>query len=115
MKYIFGFLLVFVYSQSIAQELVTSNTCAQCHRSDGVVLSVEGEDVSPVGGWMASVMAFASQDPYWRAKMAAEVADRPNMKAEIEAECLTCHAPVATAAARADGTPYSRESWRGMH
>jgi hypothetical protein len=112
-KYIFGFLLVFVYSQSIAQELVTSNTCAQCHRSDGVVLSVEGEDVSPVGGWMASVMAFASQDPYWRAKMAAEVADRPNMKAEIEAECLTCHAPVATAAARADGTPYSREKLEG--
>lgn len=109
MRCIAGVLVLFLFAQLSAQELVTSNTCAQCHSSDGQILTVGGEDVSPVGGWMASVMAFASQDPYWRAKMAAEVADRPNMKAEIEAECLTCHAPVATAAAQERGTTYSRE------
>jgi len=97
------------FSQLSAQELVTSNTCAQCHSSDGHVLMMSGEDVSPIQGWKASVMAFASQDPYWLAKMAAEVADRPSMKGEIEAECLTCHAPVATAKALNEGQKYTRE------
>lgn len=108
-----GFVIALVIGlgsiQVFAQELVTSNACAQCHSSDGNVMMVSGEDVSPIQGWKASVMAFASQDPYWRAKMAAEVADRPSMKGAIEAECLTCHAPVAVAKSMAEGQKYSRE------
>jgi len=76
-------------------------------------MQVNGVDESPVGGWSASVMAFASQDPYWRAKMAAEVADRPALKEDIEAECLTCHAPVATAKANLAGETYTREKLNG--
>lgn len=99
--------------ETFAQELVASNTCAMCHSSDGQIMQVNGVDESPVGGWMASVMAFASQDPYWRAKMAAEVADRPALKEDIEAECLTCHAPVATAKAALAGQTYTRENLNG--
>ena len=54
---IFALVLVLNSSQTFAQELVASNTCAQCHSSDGNVMMVSGEDVSPFGGWKASVMA----------------------------------------------------------
>lgn len=104
-------MLIFACSMDMelaAQELVASNTCAMCHVSDGQIMTIQNVDESPVGSWMASVMAFASQDPYWRAKMEAEVLDRPGMKAEIEAECLACHAPVASAKAQQNGEKYSR-------
>lgn len=49
--------------------------------------------IGPFPLWQNSMMAHASVDPYWKAKVAFEVGRRPEAKAEIEDHCLRCHAP----------------------
>jgi hypothetical protein len=49
------------------------------------------------------MMANASRDPYWRAKLRAEVAESPSARRLIEDKCLSCHAPMQRYEKRIDG------------
>jgi len=74
---------------------IGSGICADCHSAYGSVLTTpDGRDISPVTGWRSSMMANASRDPYWRAKVSAEVDAHPALQEYIEDKCLTCHAPM---------------------
>jgi len=59
--------------------------------------------IGPFHLWQNSMMAHAAVDPYWKAKVAFEVARRPEAKAEIEDHCLRCHAPAQQYPARVAG------------
>ena len=87
----------------------SSAICQVCHSGGPNMFRHRGADVSPFTGWSHSMMAFSSNDPYWRAKMSAEVAARPQIRSLIENECLTCHAPLGVIEARARGGDYSRQ------
>jgi len=69
-----------------------SGNCAQCH--DGLT-DTSGEDVSIVKDWGTSMMANATKDPFWRAKVATELERNPHLETVINDKCTKCHAPVA--------------------
>ncbi len=77
-----------------------SARCAQCH--DGLT-DTAGNDISIVKGWSTSMMANSTFDPYWRAKVAAELLRNPSVSDEINDKCSRCHAPMANDAAKKDG------------
>jgi len=77
-----------------------SQNCAQCH--DNIVDST-GADVSIVHAWKSSMMANASIDPLWRAKVASEVKRNPAFKDTIEEKCSRCHTPMADVETRFEG------------
>ena len=79
-----------------------SAQCAQCH--DGLS-DANGRDVSLRQAWASSMMANAARDPYWRAKVAAELHRNPHLSDEINDKCSRCHAPMANDAAKKDGSP----------
>ena len=89
-----------------------SGDCMFCHASGTNVLTTQkGEDVSPPTAWRSTMMANASKDPYWRAKVAAEVSVHPNLAGAIEDKCATCHAPMGrTEAVYSGSTGYSLSS-----
>jgi len=85
-----------------------SDRCALCHSTAQSALalrSATGDDVSPFETWSATPMANAFRDPYWRAKVAHEIELAPQQQAQIESECLTCHAPMQHHTARLSGAP----------
>jgi len=69
-----------------------SGNCAQCH--DGLTDN-SGNDVSIVKDWGTSMMANATKDPFWRAKVATELERNPHLTPIINDKCTKCHAPVA--------------------
>ena len=69
-----------------------SGNCASCH--DGLTDSA-GDDVSIVKDWGASMMANATKDPFWQAKVATELERNPNLSSVINDKCTQCHAPMA--------------------
>ena len=69
-----------------------SDNCASCH--DGLIDSA-GDDVSIARDWGASMMANATKDPFWRAKVATELERNENLTPVINETCTRCHAPVA--------------------
>ncbi len=77
-----------------------SGTCRDCH--DGLRDS-QGNDISIVKAWTSSMMANATRDPYWRAKVAAELKRNPGLSHEINDACTRCHAPMANDSAHKDG------------
>ena len=79
-----------------------SGRCADCH--DGLTDN-QGNDISIVKNWSTSMMANATRDPYWRAKVASELHRTPGLSAEINDKCSRCHAPMANDSARKDGKP----------
>ena len=101
------FLLLATTLARAASPAVSADFCLPCHLSNGVAFLMDGKDVSPIATWEPSMMSLAARDPYWRAKVAAEVAERPGLRGMIESECLTCHAPLGTLQARANGGAYS--------
>lgn len=78
----------------------TSDRCSACHDR---LATRSGGDVSIAIDWRAGVMANSSRDPYWQAAVAREVADHPQVRAEIEDTCSTCHMPMSRFAAQAAG------------
>ena len=56
-----------------------------------------GRDIAPYDLWQATMMANSARDPLWRAFVSAEIAVHPRKRSEIEAKCLRCHAPLASA------------------
>lgn len=69
-----------------------SGNCSQCH--DGLT-DVSGNDVSIVRDWGASMMANATKDPFWQAKVASELKRNAHLSSEINDKCTQCHAPMA--------------------
>ena len=75
-----------------------SGNCAMCH--DGLT-DTSGENVSIVSDWGTSMMANATKDPFWQAKVATEL-ERMSMaklgvdlSSVINDTCSKCHAPMA--------------------
>ncbi|NOQ64853.1 MAG: hypothetical protein GQ582_10110 [Methyloprofundus sp.] len=79
-----------------------SGICAQCHEdiSDG-----QGKDVSIVSAWSTTMMANATRDPFWQAKLRSELNRTPSQKTTIRNTCTRCHAPMANEEARKQGHP----------
>ncbi|WP_457566614.1 FlgD immunoglobulin-like domain containing protein [Caldithrix abyssi] len=75
-----------------------SGNCATCHQpgppNTGALLDLQGRDVSPVTLWRSTMMASASKDPFWQAKVSAEISANPHLQSVIEDKCTTCHAPM---------------------
>ena len=83
-----------------------SGKCAGCHGTDPNMLSSlvgqtfpavpmpNGHDVNPTDQWRSSLMANSAKDPFWRAKVAHEVAINPDHQLELEDKCTSCHAPL---------------------
>ena len=71
------------------------------------------------------MMANASKDPIWKAKVASELVRNPKLKSIIEEKCATCHMPMAMTQAKFEGsaveiggrdiymhrTPFMRVPW----
>jgi hypothetical protein len=95
---IYIFFLVFAFAVQAEDDLFTtshfsgSGNCVQCH--DGLT-DTAGDDVSIVRDWSASMMANASKDPFWQAKVATELERNPKLSTVINDKCTKCHAPMA--------------------
>ena len=96
----FAYALLFIFSFTaqaendnfITQHFSGSGNCASCH--DGLT-DTSGEDVSIVRDWDSSMMANATKDPFWQAKVATELERNPHLTAMINDRCSECHAPMA--------------------
>ncbi len=69
-----------------------SGNCTLCHDN---LRDAAGDDVSIVRDWGGSMMANAAKDPFWKAKVAAELARNPHLAPVINDKCTQCHAPMA--------------------
>ena len=69
-----------------------SDNCTMCH--DGLT-DTSGNNVSIVRDWGSSMMANATKDPLWRAKVATELERNPHLSSVINDKCTRCHAPMA--------------------
>lgn len=74
-----------------------SGRCVDCH--DGL-MDDAGTDVSIVQDWSSSMMANAARDPYWIARVAAEIDRNPALKNMLDDTCSRCHAPMANDVAK---------------
>lgn len=76
----------------------TAGTCVFCHEPGGMnpdaMTAPDGRDISPVTQWRSTMMANSFRDPYFQAKVSAEVATHSGLQGFIENECLGCHAPL---------------------
>lgn len=81
-----------------------SGVCAQCHDD---LIDQSGTNVSPVIMWRSTMMANAFKDPFWRAKVSAEVKELPDLQAAIEEKCIKCHAPILYKQSAHDGLKWS--------
>ncbi len=79
-----------------------SQNCAFCH--DGLTDN-SGTDVSIAKDWGTSMMANATKDPFWKAKVATELKRNPHLAEVINDKCSTCHAPMANYEMKLDGAP----------
>ncbi len=79
-----------------------SGTCALCH---GGLTDSKGKPVSINNDWSNSMMANAVRDPYWLAKVAAELKRNPQLEDVINDKCTRCHAPMANDALKKAGQP----------
>lgn len=72
--------------------------CVRCHQANETDMrDTQQRDVSPVTELGAGMMSLAARDPYFLAALRRELDANPGAKAQIEAICLRCHAPVGVA------------------
>lgn len=84
----------------------TSPECKQCHSNSPNAQAMrdeKGENIGFFDLWQATMMANSARDPLWRAVVSAEVAGTPSQKEYIEAKCMRCHTPMASADAELSG------------
>ncbi len=79
-----------------------SGQCSTCHND---MTDTQGQDISIVDAWSTSMMANAARDPYWIAKVEAEMARNPQLEDQLNDTCSRCHTPMANDTARKDGSP----------
>lgn len=73
-----------------------SGLCVNCHDTHpqgNALVDADGNDVSPVNDWRATIMANSAKDPFWKAKVRHEVLETPSLTNDIENTCTACHAP----------------------
>lgn len=75
-----------------AEDFLGSGQCSGCHNG---LRDQNGQDVSIETDWSSTMMANASRDPYWRAKVRDELNHNPNLADVISDKCTRCHAPIA--------------------
>ena len=87
-----------------------SGNCAVCHSAGGsnsnVLRDGQGNDIAPPAQWRSTMMANAAKDPFWQAKVSAEIAAHPQFKQFIEDKCTTCHSPMGRTEAHYLGREY---------
>ena len=72
-----------------------SGVCQTCHNtSDFALKDSQGTDVAPVMQWRSTMLANASKDPFWKAKVKHEGIENPAHKNALENTCTRCHAPM---------------------
>lgn len=76
-----------------------SAACAMCHDS---IVDASNQDVSIVAAWTSTMMANATRDPLWRAKVESEIERNPEHAEIVEDKCTRCHAPMAHVLSRSD-------------
>lgn len=99
-----------------SDRFTTSDACALCHDHSPrarALRDAKGRPVAPYDLWSGSPMASSSRDPIWRAAVSVEVALHPAKRAEIEAKCLRCHAPMGHVEAGARGVRPSLQALLG--
>ncbi len=91
------------------REFVTSSNCAACHDATqlysakpNMVLSEKNKsgaaetiNLSPYSEWRYSMMGLSGRDPIFLAQLESETVLHPELSAQIEDKCLSCHAPMA--------------------
>ncbi|MCI0472571.1 MAG: hypothetical protein L0Y76_03210, partial [Ignavibacteria bacterium] len=84
----------------------TSGTCAFCHNNMFGANNYKSKDVSQSTLWRSTMMANAKRDPFFRAKVDAEVLSVKNPAIQKAATdlCLKCHSPMGFTQASIDGT-----------
>lgn len=90
---------------------LTSDNCKGCHGKDVLYgtanIDPNGNDVNLYDDWQATMMALASKDPLWRAKVSHEIHTFPAHSAAIQNTCTSCHAPMGHYTAYFQGnSPY---------
>lgn len=91
---------------------VGSGKCEFCHGEGSLGpnpdanLDLDGNDISPVSLWQATMMANSSKDPFWQAKVSHEKLVNPDLDEEIDETCIKCHAPIGKFNAMHNGLPY---------
>jgi len=89
-----------------------SGECNLCHGKAGggpnptANQDANGNDISPVSDWKATMMANSAKDPFWRAKVSHEVLVNPSLQQDIESTCTKCHAPNGFFDAIHNGQPH---------
>ncbi len=84
--------------------------CDGCHGHDltgFASVDAEGNDISPITTWRATMMANAGRDPFFRAKVSHEALMNPQHQSALEDKCTTCHAPLGRFNAHYEGNEYS--------
>jgi hypothetical protein len=83
----------------------TMGACSQCHLAGdtGALRDDAGHDISPVGLFRSSMMAFAARDPYYLAVVSEERLVRPGIADAIDDKCTKCHAPAGALELEASG------------
>lgn len=89
------------------KNFIGSGRCSLCH---GNLADREGRDMSITNHWRSTMMANASRDPFWQAKVVSETSRNPAIKQVIEEKCVTCHMPMAWTQLNADKQAYGGES-----
>ncbi len=87
-----------------------SQNCAMCHNG---IVDNQTKDVSIVTDWSSTMMANSSRDPFWRAKVRSEMSRHPELQTVINDKCSKCHAPMANAQAKKDGSSASQTIFDG--
>ena len=77
-----------------------SGNCSMCHNQ---LTDAQGNDVSIETAWSSTMMANASKDPLWRAKVKSEINRNPHLEEVINDKCTKCHAPMANKEAHFSG------------
>jgi hypothetical protein len=79
-----------------------AGVCVMCHEG---LADAAGTDVSITTDWRSTMMANATHDPVWQAKVVSEAARNPDLAELIEAKCAACHVPMAAEQAKVHGAP----------
>ena len=85
--------------------VVEADACALCHSQSDAARAMRdaaGRGIAPYDLWRGTMMANSARDPFWRAVLSVETLLAPTRRADIEAECLRCHAPLADRAGLED-------------
>ncbi len=82
-----------------------SGNCKMCHNGNSGANTYRGEDVSQPSTWRATMMSNSSADPFWRAKVDAELMSVKSKVIQKAASdlCLKCHSPMGYTQSVADG------------